>query len=173
MIAAFALLIGVMGPGGQSPIPVPSPQWVVTDRIASVRFDCRLSDLSGTSVELHLIKSGRQLVLGGRTERDGRVDDPVLQEADYLIASGSDERFLNATRYVPGGRTERPSVGDRGDLAFLNEGDVPVALLRFPKGYPDSKGVPIVAFLPQLSKPNTLETLAGVCLRMRLEDKQA
>ncbi len=173
MIVSLALLIGAQAADRPSPIIAPPSKWVITDQIASVRFECRLADHSGGSVKLNLIQSGRQLVLGAHTERDENSDDPVLHEPDYLIEPGSDGRFSNAIRFVPGGRSERPSVGDRGDLVFMNEGDEPVALVRFPKPYSKSEGVPIVAFLPQLSKPNALETLAGVCSRTRLEDKPA
>lgn len=173
MIVSLALLTGAFAADEPAPIVAPPSQWVVSDRIAAVRFDCRLSDDSGNVIALHLIKSGRQLVLNAHSKRDASIDDPVIQDPTYEITGESGERFSNALHHIPGGRSEKPSFGDRGDIVFLNESDDPVALLRFPKPYASSKGVPIVAFLPLLSDPRALETLAGVCSRTRLEDKPA
>lgn len=169
----LALFLGALAPDEPSPIPVPNPQWVVSDRIASVHLKCLLSDQSGSVVALHLIQSGRQLVLGAHKQRDEMIDDPVLHDPVFTIVTGSDERFSKAALYVPGGRSERPSIGDRGDIVFLSQTEEPVALFRFPKPYVRSEGVPIVAFLPLRSDPQSLETLAGVCSRTRLEDKPA
>ncbi|MGB3472019.1 MAG: hypothetical protein WBA51_14460 [Erythrobacter sp.] len=169
MSFAFALIFGAFL-HQDAPKIVSQPKRGMTDSIAVVRYNCVLTDAEGQTTTLNLRKSGRQTYFGIYTDQDAADEFPLIEMPIYRVLEGSSSRLTTTLRYVPGGSSVSPSVGDTGDIVFLDDKGAPAALLRFPKHYAPSKGVSLSAFLPKATDPDSLETLAGVCLVKRLED---
>ncbi|MEE4537048.1 MAG: hypothetical protein V2J51_00960 [Erythrobacter sp.] len=170
MSVAFALIFGAIMQQ-DAPRIAPRANWSLTDTIAEVRYDCLLTDLEGQRILLKLLKSGQQAYLGEYTDRHAASEFPLIRTPTYRVLEGSSPRLATTLRFVPGGRNVSPSIGDRGDIVFLDHEGVPAALFRFEERYAASEGVPLSAFLPKVTDPKSLETLAGVCSVERLEDE--
>ena len=169
MIATALLLLG-------QPTVIPMSSQRTSDHVVSVSYDCTVVDETGDKLALKLIQSGRMVVAGEDDERRKTTTDVPFIEPQYQVVEGSNERFARMVDFAAKPRQIDwqafvRSVDENGDFAALFQ----LIRHKLSSGIDPRtgklSGLSMIMYMPRRDAPEQTETLGGVCVATRLEDR--
>ncbi|GAA4038863.1 hypothetical protein [Parerythrobacter jejuensis] len=169
MIEALVLLF--------QPTASPLPAQRLSDHIASVHYDCAIVDEAGHKLPLEIVKRGRMTVVGEYEGLWKTTTDVPFVEPEFRVLEKSDRRFERMLSFEAkprriAGQEYVRSLDSQGDFAALFQ----MTRHQLSSGIdPETgrlSGLSIVLYMPRQQASDQTETLGGVCVASRLEDKQ-
>ena len=165
VLAAEALHADSAGPKLQS-----LPEQHISTHIASVRHDCTMVDEVGKTATFKLLQSGRIHFVGDYSEYNRTDRRPNFYKPNYQVLADSDSKFRVMTVFAGeprrlAGKSFVTARDEQGDFAGIFR-------IVHPHFSSDvTSGSSIIMYLPREGADELTETLGGVCLTTRLEDK--